>query len=250
MGRVVLGAPVAHREWVLPAYFDAIAAQTVRPDAFLFVHSGTRYDATWQALAAGAALVGRDELTILHDSRPPHQRHDNARFGTLAVLRNTLLAMAVGMLDADVLISLDTDVLLEDRRTIERLLELLDEGWDTASPVTWLHPLGEGSWAYNAGWWSWPAADRQLGGRGPHRPWTRPGPEHVAWGVTLAIDVPMAATAMSRRVLERCRYRWHEAGEDLGFAQDLDRLGMACAWDTTLKARHVWDPTQLEAAPA
>jgi hypothetical protein len=62
----------------------------------------------------------------------------------------------------------------------------------------------------------------------------------------------MAAIAMNRRVLEHCRYRWHESGEDLGFAQDLDRIGARCAWDTGLKARHLertWDETAAGAPP-
>jgi hypothetical protein len=65
---------------------------------------------------------------------------------------------------------------------------------------------------------------------------------------SIPIGVPMAAIAMNRRVLRDCRYRWHESGEDLGFAQDLDRIGARCAWDTGLKARHLWDETHLEAS--
>ncbi len=237
----MLGAPVANREWALGVWFERLAAQTRRPDALAFVHSGRPNDATWRALQQGAAELGVGSA-IHHNPANPHQRHDTSRYHTLARCRNQLLHLAAAM-DADVLVSLDTDVMFDDPATIERLLGLLDQGWDTASPVTWLHPNGEGSWAWSFAWWA--AGDHT----DPRRAWTRHSHEDIPWGQLVEVHIPMAATAMARPVIDRCRYRWHESGEDLGFAQDLYRQGFRCVVDTALKARHVWAPDHLEAAP-
>jgi hypothetical protein len=238
---VIVGAPVANRAWALPDYYRLLAAQDRPPDGVLLVHSGHIGDDTWAAARRCAREYGL-RTHMLYDHAHPHPRHDPARFGTLAMLRNKLLAAARILAGADIFVSLDTDVMLDNPATISRLLELLDDGWDTASPVTWLHPHGEGSWAWNAGWWT----DRSTG---PGRGWNRRTTDDIPWGQVIRIDIPMAAIAMNARVFEHCRYRWHESGEDLGFAQDLQRRHARCAWDTGLKARHVWDQAHLDQVP-
>lgn len=238
--RLIVGAPVADRAWSLPRWFACLERQTRQPDGFIFLHSGTLEDDTWRIIN-NRGLLHPQPFRIGHDWAPPHPRHDNTRFATLARLRNDLLHRARFELDADLFLSLDTDVMLEDPGTIERLERLvIEDGWDVASPVTWLHPSGEGSWAYNAGWWN---AGGTLGD--PRRPWCRPAPDTIPWGEVVEIGVPMAAMLMNRRAMD-CRYRWHEGGEDLGFAQDLDRQGLRVAWDTALKAFHAWDKSHLE----
>lgn len=240
--RLILGAPVANRAWALPAWFDHLAAQSRPPDGVVFVHSGHRGDETWEALRHGAALLGLDHVRVVHDPAPAHERGDPARYATLARLRNRLLAEARLFENPDVFVSLDSDVLLTDPSTLENLEGHLHAGADTASPVLWLasdhQPDSE---AYNAGWWA--TTDTGSGDRAFYR---RPVAA-IPWGETVQIDVPMAAVAMNRRVLDRCRYRWHECGEDLGFAQDLDLIGARCVWDTTLVAKHVWSQAELPA---
>lgn len=244
--RLIVGCPVADRAWSLPTWYRHLAAQTRRPDGFVFVHSGTRYDDTWDAVWREAATNDFPKPVLHHDERTPHQRHDNGRFGTLVVLRNEMIRIARDRLHADLLLSLDTDVMLEDPRTIERLVEMLDE-CDLASPLTYLHPgaskpdadLSQPCWAYNAGWWR---QDGRLDD--PQRPWERPHPDKIPWGKTLQIDVPMAVWLAGRRAMA-CHYAFHESGEDLGFAQDLDRHELTCLWDTSLLCRHVWQETDL-----
>jgi hypothetical protein len=234
---LIVGAPVALRAWALPKWFEHLAAQTRRPDGFAFVHSGRPNDETWLACQAGAAKLRLPSGILPHGS-VPHTRTDNERFRTLATLRNHLIELTCKM-GGDLLLSLDTDVMLEDEHTIERLEQLVYAGNDTASPVLYLHPLAH-QWAYNAGWWVPGGAPGD-----PQRAWARPNPDQIPWGDTVQVDVPMAATLMTRRVLQTCRYVWHESGEDLGFAQDLDRCHCRCAWDTALKARHVWSEDDL-----
>ena len=135
--RLIVGAPVANRAWSLPRYFECLAAQTRRPDGFAFIHSGRPGDATWRTIVTETSRHGFDALDLWHNPAPPHQRHDDKRFATLATLRNELLEVVRDSIQADLFLSLDTDILLEDPRTIEQLEALiLAERCDVAQPVT------------------------------------------------------------------------------------------------------------------
>lgn len=250
MPRLVCAAPVADRAWALPTWFACLAAQTRRPDLVLLLHSGSvQDDPTWET-AHEQARAHRLPLIMLHDSRPPHDRHDNERFRTLADLRNRLLRVARD-LRAERYLSLDTDVMLDDPQTLERLEGWIDDGADIASPATFLHPAAsdpavdeEIFWAYNAGWWA-PHGTRH----DPRRPWVRHECAAIDWGRAHRIDVPMAAWLGSGRAFDCC-YEWHESGEDLGFAQDLDERALTCVWDAGLRAKHIWCREHLQAAEA
>lgn len=244
-GRLVLVTPVADRAWALPAWFAHLAAQTVRPDALAFVHSGRIGDATWRAIEDGAAGLGVRALSILHDDAPPHPRHDDRRFATLARLRNRALNEAVA-LDADLVLSLDTDIMLRDPFTVERLCELVAEvGCDIAGPVAFLHPAAPPAWepgdrvcwAYNFGWLASPGD--------PQRCWLRrPHVNTIDWGATITADVPMGCWVANHRAAA-CRYEWHESGEDIGFARALQHAGCRFRVDTSLYAWHCWSAKHL-----
>lgn len=241
--RLIAGCPIADRAWAVPHWFDCLAAQSRRPDGFVFVVSGG--SKTPLAIAAEAERHGFSWL-VAFDSRQPHERHDNTRFRTLADIRNRLLWLAWNR-GADLFLSLDSDIMLEEPGTIERLEALVNDGADIAAPLTHFHPLADEPeyaaqpcWAYNAGWWR---ADGTPGD--PERPWVRPEVDQIPWGDTMPIDIPMGVWLGNRRALD-CRYEWHLGGEDLGFAQDIERRGLSCVWDTSLRARHVWSEQHLD----
>lgn len=243
---LLVGCPIANRAWALPEWFRCLDAQSRRPDGLVFVHSGYagddpssyREDPTWLACEAGAEMLGVP-IHLHHDPGFWHPRHDNQRFHTLARLRNVMLDLADG-LDADQFLSLDSDIMLRNPDTIQTLLGLIDEGWATASPVTWLHPAGKGSWAVNAGLWNHAS--------GPVPSWVRPDPEGLPWGANIRIDIPMAAMLMNRKVIEKVRYRWHEGGEDIGFAHALREQDCTNVWATSLEAEHIWSERHMAAA--
>lgn len=247
MRRLIVGAPVAHRAWALPRWFECLASQTIRPDGIVLLHSGQPQDETWTVAREQADRHGFD-LLIEHDERWPHERTDNPqRYETLAGLRNDLLGLVRDRMRADRFLSLDTDIMLHDPGTIERLGQMLDDGCDLASCATFLHPAAsdpnvdnEIFWAYNAGWTNterpnaWAARDG----------WLRPLPEELDWTATYRIDIPMGIWLGTRAVLD-CRYKWHISGEDLGFAQDLQEHGLRCHWDASLRAKHYWQESHL-----
>jgi hypothetical protein len=241
--RLIVGCPVANRAWALPHWFQCLANQTRQPDGFVFLHSGHIGDDTWRAIQDGCERHHFDSH-VQHDERAPHARHDNDRFATLADLRNQVLALARGDMHADLFLSLDTDVMLEDPHTIERLLGMLGHGCDLASCATFLHHAASNPnvdheifWAYNAGWLNPPGA----------KGFRRPLPGELDWDAVYRIDIPMAVWLGERAVLD-CRYDWHESGEDIAFAWALQDAGLKCHWDTGLRAKHYWQESHLKVA--
>lgn len=246
--RVCVGAPVCQRAWALPRWFECLHEQTRKPDSFEFVHTeADRDDGTWHQLLAGAGSIPCHVVEGRSGKHVPRMEREKAGripvYEAFSGWRNQLLDQ-VAASGADVFISLDTDVMFEDPFTIERLVRML-EVVPVAAPVTFLHPWGERSECYNAGFWR--DGDHE---RDPQRAWARVtkadtlDPTKVLRGFVLPVDIPMAAVAMRREVFS-CRYRYHECGEDLGFAQDLDVFGHRCFLDTRVFARHVWEPTAL-----
>lgn len=243
--KLIVGAPVARRDWILPRWFDALDKQTRRPDGLCFVHSGGIGDATWQQLRAGATRL-RVPVRIDHDASTPHGRNDNDRFRTLARIRNRLLDQ-VADLDADLFLSLDTDILLQDPTTIARLERLVTSGdCDIAAPLAFLHPGAPAAWtpgqtvcwAYNFGFLT--------GDQDPHRSWQRPHPSALPWGELVRMHVPMGAWLGNRAAID-VPYDWHVSGEDLGYAHNARDAGLECIADTSLYACHVWSPEHLPA---
>jgi hypothetical protein len=238
--KVIVGAPVADRAWALPHWFGCLYRQTRPPDEFVFVVNDAPDEGKTRRLLHE---LGPDvpQLSYGIDRTPFVPREKRASlpaedvYRGFAYRRNQLRRLVLRR-EPDVFLSLDTDIMLENPRTIERLLAMLDDA-PVAAPLLFLHPLGPASECFNAGFW-------QGGDPGsPERAWRRAVPEE-AHG-TIPIDIPMAAVAMRREVLYRCEYRWHECGEDMGFAQDLDQHGFDCLWDTDLECRHVMNPEAL-----
>jgi hypothetical protein len=238
---VLVCAPVAERAWALPTWFACLARQTVRPAEILLVHSGDRGDPTWAAISEGALEHGF-KVTRLHDAKDrPKPRNDRSRFHTLTRLRNTMLAVATQTTRHEHLLSLDSDIMLEDPTTIEQLLDA-QHAYPVTSPLTYFHPAMD--WTVNAGNLGvWPEPGMDL----DRIAWKRAeiDPACVETKTPQPIDVPMGAVCMSRSVYSIVRYRWHQAGEDVGFAVNLARAGFQAAWLPWLECRHCWDETCL-----
>lgn len=236
--RLIVGAPIAERAWALPKWFACLRAQTVQPDGFVFIYSKSS-DRTLQAIAANS--FGRLYVGHAPESFIPREARNASRtiaFTELASHRNRLLEAALAA-DADVFLSLDTDVFLTEPTAIAQLVEAL-EYLPVSSLLTYLSPAGAPSECFNAAYWT--SGDQGDPGRSAARV---TGDQFRASVGVLAVDVPMAVVMMNRLVLENCRYAFHERGEDFGFAQDLDRRGIHTAWLTGLEAPHVMRPESL-----
>lgn len=231
--KVAIGAPVAERAWILNRWFQCLDRQTVRPSEFCFVYSHST-DGTLALLkdAPAPTTVVKSPLPFYPRDQRNDDPADKCRAKHFSKLRNHLRTLLLAT-DADVLLSLDTDILLEDEYAIERLVDALDD-FDMAAPLTYLHPGGELSECYNAGFWT--AGDPGSFTRG----WRRADKNDVlAYRSPIKIDVPMACVAMRRHALAMCKYKPHECGEDLGFADSIDQHDLRVGWLTDLPVRHV-----------
>lgn len=233
---LILGAPVADRAWALPRWLDCIASQTIQPDRLVFIHSDTG-DGTREILGAEK----RWPVTVI-DTPQPFVRRElrlKDRVGTtsmLADLRNRLLIAALDH-EVETLFSLDTDVFLTDPGTIKKLLGELVHA-PLAAPYVNLSPHGP---CANAAQWRQPTSRLPA----PTQRWDRCERDETTPGRVL-VDIPMAAVMMRREVVISCAYRYHEAGEDMGFAQDLDRRGeFKTAWLTGWECPHVMDRNHI-----
>jgi len=238
--KIAVGAPVAGRAWILQEWRRRLQHQTLRPSAYCFVYSYSEDD-TYKILGdkqwGGRVIVHKTLAPYYSRTFRNTDQNDPHRAKHFSTLRNTLLAMFLRT-DADLFVSLDTDVLLDDHSALERLTQTIQDGWDTASALTYLHPLGERSHCYNAGYLT--------GGVGFTQGWRRAEQNEVlAYRSPVKIDVPMAAVMMTHQVAKSCRYKAHECGEDIGFGQSLAQHGFRSAWRTDLVVRHVWDETYL-----
>lgn len=240
--KVIIGAPVAERRWILPRWWECLAKQTHQPSGFCFVysdsHDDTRDYLSWPEMGPSfiydskIKFVSRDDRNI-NPSDPWQAKH-------MSDLRNELRSLFLKT-NGDIFISLDTDLLLENENVIEELVKTLDENWDVVSPITYLHPIGKASQAYNAGF----LGPGDLSDFGQF--WNRATMnEVVSFRSPVKIDIPMAAIAMRRHVLGMCKYKPHELGEDIGFAQNLKAREYRVAWRTDLEVRHVWNASYLE----
>jgi hypothetical protein len=257
--KLCVGAPVGDdREWVFDAWLDALRAQTVQPDYIRLV--------TGQAIP-GWVVHELEDQGVEYDCAPSelpcytrNQRTadptDPNRTNHFCALRNQLRGLMLET-DADVFLSLDTDILLTNPDTIELLLDALFRyHYSVAAPMVYLHPLGEEGGCYNAAWW----CTSELGD--PKRAWQRISTDDIrehretlgsmfnideALG-PMTIDIPMAAVAMRRSVLEACTYTPHEQGEDIGFADQLSANNFSIGWCYNLETWHVWGAEYLEEA--
>lgn len=249
--KVALGAPVGpDRAWILPSYFDCIRGQTVKPDYLCFVLTPQRFQGDTEAKEVRQLVVAEGkhyrQLSLLSPSLPSYNRaqrdkdaKDPNRARHFCKLRNHLRRLFMDT-DADVFVSLDSDILMENPTTLERLLPTL-ESWDVACMLTSLHPVSP--ICYNAAFWrtNEPGSATRL--------WERADQNLVASArPPVKIDIPMAAFAIRRHAMGMVRYRFHEQGEDLGFADSLERHKFRVGWRTDVQVRHVWDPPFLEEA--
>lgn len=242
--KIAIGTPVAERAWALPEWWRHLEHQTLRPDYYCFVLSPSE-DATEHMLAwpdMGTSLARKTKRPFIARDARADDPKDPWRARHFAGLRNEVRGMLLGT-DADVFITLDTDVMLTDPATVERMVALLGDGWDVVAARTCLHPFGDASQCYNAGRW--------VGGEPGSfdRIWHRLDGNDVAvprHGGVVPIHIPMACYAMRRQVLAACKWKAHAAGEDLGFADALDKHHFKVGWMQNVRAEHVWGAHHMD----
>lgn len=214
---ILVGAPVHNRAWVLPSWFDALAAQeTESQDIEIVLNYGAGDDATLDIIENEAERDRFRKITVLEDVHTDHvssRKWTIARYATMTRLRNDLLAY-VRTTSPDFYLSCDTDMLLPSH-TLRTLFEHLSQ-WDGIAPLTFMTPHGD----------SFPNFMGFNGARGPVP--TETTEQDAVFGTVL----------MTKRLFTQVDYAPHTYGEDIGWAVNADKLGMRLAICPNVRVKH------------
>jgi hypothetical protein len=240
---ILIAAPIYKREWVLPHWIEFIEKQDYPKDKIGFMFElGPDDDAThnilfdWQSRSTQYRIFDAQIFMGLnHEAHPDGLRiWDSEKYYNMVTLRNNLLERATVIADEfDYYFSLDSDILLEDPQTLNKLVAYAeDKSHHVISPLMYMTPFDVG-YPSAMTWVDYP------GGRA-----TRLIPADKK-GEFFQADIIMAAVFMQKEVFTKVRYAFHRQGEDLGFAAELDRHGFNsfAAWD--IYCPHIMNMTML-----
>lgn len=241
---ILISLPIYQRDWILPYWLEAIEKQTVPLENIGFQfelgpNDEATHDILWEWQTKNADKVWCfDAIVNVSEQHSHHVEGQRAwkleQFLKMASLRNSLLERARLKLGSfDRYFSLDSDIILENPKTLE-ILASHDK--DVVSPFMYMTYLGEDGKPDTRfpNYMLWRGEnDRSMSVRGK-----------VGSGL-VRNDVPMAAVMMKPEVVRTCSYRWHRQGEDIGFAQVLDKAGFESYLDFDLYTPHLMHRFQL-----
>lgn len=218
--RLVVGAPVHERGWILREWFEALANQdSIKPNEIhILLNYGKGTDDTLDIIEAERESGRWAEVEVLIDSGDDHvaRRDWNMdRFSTMTRLRNVLLRH-VRELQPEYYLSCDTDILLPP----ESFRMLVDNfgSYDGIAPLTYMTPTGVD--IHNS-------LDRGC--------ITRP----ALTSQTTQVFACFGAVLMRPRLYGSARYQSHPQGEDLGWAHQVEVNHLTLAVCPMVKAKHV-----------
>lgn len=223
-GMIAVGCPVAHRTWVLDAWFDHIevACDTANVEPqYIFVGDPGR-DRSFATIARRApdALIAYAPNTRGDDTR----HWDQARYATMAGLRNQLLGVARDI-DTSFLLSIDSDILLHPDALSLLLDDMETDPWDAIGSRCYMTPTGRTcpSWARLS----------------PQGCLQRSDTEGY-----FQVQIIMAIKLM-RPTAYRVDYVPHVQGEDIGWSLACQQAGLKLAWDGRVASKHILHPHLL-----
>lgn len=239
MSKILIGAPIYDRDWIISHWFDAIKNQngfTLSDIGFIF-EAAPNDDKTHELLFdwhSKHPQVACFDVSINTTQRHTKHRNDHRgwtkdRYHDMVAFRNNLLDRAIAY-GFDRYFSLDTDILLEDKSTLEQLYEFTVEPV-AASPLMFMsknsrqHP--------STMTWS----------NGPDSPARR---LQYPLGERFKTDVIMAAKMMSKPIYQNVRYVWHPQGEDLGWSSNCAKQGYSLYCLSDIYAPHIMGRDMLK----
>lgn len=226
MKELLVGCPVARREWIIDQWWDkveeACRVADVVPE-FVFAADGG--DPTVDLLMElSEKSTHAIHFVWVDDPTPPTAREWNAdRYHRMVELRNQLITK-VRELAPPLFLSLDSDILLHPR-AIEGMLEGL-EYYDLVGSKTYMTSSGTQFPSY---------AMLNVSGTGLHRPDA---------DTLMAVDVVMAIKLMTPKAYV-IDYVWDSRGEDVGFCRVAKSEKLRVGWDGRYASRHVIEPKYL-----
>lgn len=220
---LVVGCPVAHRSWVLDAWFDAIEdaceiagfspmyafVVDYEDDCIEIIERRARFRAV--------EMVDRSKGT---DAR----RWDSKRFSYMVDVRNRLLRLVRGF-EPERFLSVDSDILVH-RHLVQALVADLDnDGYDAIGGKCYMTATG-------VKFPSWGRISRQ----GSLQRY-----DAISY---FPVDAIMAIKLMGPRAYQ-VDYEFDLQGEDIGWSKACARNGLRLAWDGRIASKHLLSPKML-----
>lgn len=223
-GVVAVGCPVAHRAWVLDAWFDHVEAACEAADVeprYVFVGDPER-DRSFKVI--GRRATECDVIAVPNGKGDDVRRWDQGRYRQMVELRNLLLGL-VRDIGPSFFLSLDSDILLHPDVLNVLLEDMEKDDYDAIGGRCFMTQTGRScpSWA-------------RLSPRGALQRYDSDG--YFAAQIIMAIKL-MRPTAY------HIDYELHIQGEDIGWSLACQRAGLKLGWDGRLASKHVLAPHLL-----
>lgn len=220
---VAIGCPVAHRAWVLDAWFDHIEEACdnalVEP-RYVFV--GDPLDPSFRVIERRAGAF--DLAEVPNRKGDDTRRWDQPRYLEMVGLRNRLLG-AVREFEPAFFLSIDSDILLHPDALNMLLEDMEKDDYDAIGSRCYMTPTGRScpSWA-------------RVSSQGSLQRYDSTG--------YFPVQVIMALKLM-RPSAYAVDYELHVQGEDTGWSLACQRAGLRLGWDGRFGSKHVMQPYLL-----
>ena len=219
--RLVIGAPVYNREWVLPRWFQCIADFKIQTKNTELVFAYTEGDdATLDIIKKYGDRFNACHILDCNDIKAFGDR-DSERYYSLAILRNRILEK-VKEIQPDYFFSYDTDILLPP----ETLKGLIKDKKDVVGPwVDLVPPNGI------------PNCVTKVGeGFRRRKPYSQFYPQEGLYEVSTVFAVSL----ITPQVFNTCSYGWHSGGEDYFWGQQCLDNGFHSWMDARFIGQHLY----------
>jgi hypothetical protein len=231
MTDLVLGGPVANRDWILPTWFNHVfaACETAHLEPeFVFVVPEWDKKTIWEINDCTGGYV--DMIKVDEPPLPDHRNWGPTRVTHLVELRNSLLRR-VRQIGPQYFWSLDSDI-LPRKDALVNALEVFDKrGVDAVGMHLYMSMIG-----------------RHHGSKGFLSPGnqltTRKVEETQLQGV-YPTDVVMGSF-VARPAAYKIDYQFNKEGEDVGWAIACRDEGLKFMWDARALCKHVMNPANLD----
>ena len=238
--RLIIACPVYRRDWILDHWFDCIEKQTfpLKDVGFIF-ELGADDHLTHQKLFDWHARHPEVQIfdAEVNSSEKHHHHPEGSRswsfekYGMMVNFRNNLLSK-VRCHQPEKYFSLDSDILLDNPKTIQTLFDLCDrEDIDAVAPLMYMTPKGT----------EFPSVMTWTPGKSRAR---RQISEYPI-GKLFQADIIMAAKMMSKSVYENVDYKFHRQGEDLGWSFNCWEQGYRLWSESSIYAPHIMSQKML-----
>lgn len=238
--KLIIACPIYKRDWILPYWISHIVSQDINIENVGFIFEAAPDDIeTIEILEKwknSDSRIPHFEINVRSDLA--HHEHKNngrqwtmSKYENMVSLRNSILNR-VRELQPDYYFSLDSDILLLNKNTINLLIAHINDGADAVNTLSYMTPVGTNYPSVM----SWKEGQSGIATRSQQYP----------IGSFFRSDVIMASKMMSKKVYSNVDYRVHRQGEDVGWSQDAGLMGYKLFCASYIYTAHIMSRDMLQ----